>query len=135
VPSVPPGDYNVQLTTNSGATSNTVPFKVLSGPLIPVTFTVNNAPTTAAGEAVFLTGNVVELGAGSTTRDGAVRPMLAPNAPMWFIDASVPAGMMIQFQFVKIAADGTVTATENGLPHTFTVPSSGVGSVTVNWQP
>src|SRR5437899_2956214 len=42
VPGVPPGGYNVQLTTNSGATSNTVPFKVLSGSLIPVTFTVNN---------------------------------------------------------------------------------------------
>ncbi len=132
VPGVTPGSYNVQLTTNSGATSNTVSFTVLTGPLIPVTFTVNNAPSTAAGEAIFLTGNVVELGANSTTLDAAVGPMLAPNPPTWFIDASVPAGITIQFLFAKIAANGTVTM-EPGPVHTYTVPSSGVGSVTVNW--
>ncbi len=133
VPGVTPGSYNVQLTTNSGAASNTVPFTVLTGPLIPVTFTVNSAPATLPGEAIFLTGNVVELGGNKTTLDAAVGPMLAPNAPTWFIDASVPAGITIQFLFAKIAANGTVTATENSLPHTYTVPLSGVGSVTVNW--
>jgi hypothetical protein len=132
VPGVAPGSYNVQLTTNSGAASNTVSFTVLTGPLIPVTFTVNNAPSTAAGEAIFLTGNVVELGANSMTRDAAVGPMLAPNPPTWFIDASVSAGITIQFLFAKIAASGTVTM-EPGPAHTYTVPPSGVGSVTVNW--
>jgi glycosidase len=134
VPGVMPGRYNVQLTTNSGATSNTVSFTVLTGPLIPVTFTVTNAPATATGEAIFLTGNVVELGGGLATRDAAAGPMLAPNPPTWFIDASVPAGITLQFLLAKIAADGTVTATENGLPHTYTVPLSGVGFVAVNWQ-
>ena len=134
VPGVMSGSYNVQLTTNSGAASNTVSFTVLTGPLIPVTFTVTNAPATATGEAIFLTGNVVELGANNTTRDAAVGPMLAPNPPTWFIDASVPAGAPIQFLFARIASDGTVTATENGLPHTYTVPSSGVGTVQMNWQ-
>ncbi len=132
VPGVTPGSYNVQLTTNSGATSNTMSFTVLTGPLIPVTFTVTNAPATAAGEAIFLTGNVVELGANNTTRDAAVGPMLAPNPPTWFIDASVPAGITIQFLFAKIAANGTVTM-EPGPAHTYLVPSIGVGSVTVNW--
>jgi glycosidase len=131
VPGVTPGNYNVQLVTNSGAA--TVPFTVLTGPLIPVTFTVNGAPTAAPGEAIFLTGNVVELGGGATTRDAAVGPMLSPNPPTWFIDASVPAGTPIQFKFAKIAANGTVTASENG-SHSYTVPTSGVGSVTVSWQ-
>jgi glycosidase len=132
VPGVTPGSYSVQLTTNSGTAANTVPFTALTGPLIPVTFTVTNAPATAAGEAIFLTGNMVELGGNTATRDAAVGPMLAPNPPTWFIDASVPAGIPIQFLFAKIAADGTVTM-EPGPPHTYVVPSSGVGSVTVNW--
>jgi hypothetical protein len=46
---------------------------------------------------------------------------------------SVPAGTTIQFKFVKIAANGTVTW-ENGANHSYNVPASGVGSVTVNWQ-
>lgn len=131
-PGITPTKYNVQLTTNSGTAANTVPFTVLTGPLIPVTFTVTNAPATVAGEAIFLTGNVVELGANTATRDAAVGPMLAPNPPTWFVDASIPAGIPIQFLFAKIAADGTVTM-EPGPPHTYVVPSSGVGSVTVNW--
>ena len=133
IPRVTAGPYNVQLVTSGGAASNTIPFTVLTGPQIPATFTVNNAPATATGEAIFLTGNVVELGGGATTRDAAVGPMLAPNPPSWLIDASVPAGATIQFRFVKIAADGTVTP-ENGAPHFYLVPNNGVGSVTVSWQ-
>ncbi len=132
-PRVTPGRYSIQVVTSGGAMSNLAPFTVLTGPLVPTTFTVNNAPPTAAGEAVFLTGDVLELGAGATTRDAAVGPMLAPNPPTWLIDASVPAGATIQFRLVKIAADGTVTP-ENGAAHSFIVPSGGVGSVTVNWQ-
>jgi hypothetical protein len=132
VPAVIPAGYNVQLVTSSNTASNTIPFTVLTGRQIPVTFTVTNAPATAAGEAIFLTGNVVELGGGATTRDAAVGPMLAPNPPTWFIDASVPAGATIQFLFAKLAADGTVTM-EPGPAHTYVVPSIGVGSVTVNW--
>jgi len=132
VPAVTGGSSSVKLTTNSGTAANALQFTVLTGRLIPVTFTVTNAPATAAGEAIFLAGNVVELGAGATTRDAAVGPMLAPNPPTWFIDASVPAGANIQFLFAKIAADGTVTM-EPGPAHTYVVPSSGVGSVTVNW--
>jgi Starch binding domain len=59
--------------------------------------------------------------------------MLDPNYPAWFLNASVPAGTQIQFKFIKIAANGTVTW-ENGNNHTYTVPSSGVGYVNVNWQ-
>jgi glycosidase len=132
VPSVTPGSYNVQLTTASSDNANPVPFTVLTGTLIPVTFTVNNVPALPAGSAVYLTGNVVELGAGAVTPNAAVGPLLSPNPPSYFIDASVPAGMPIQFQFAIIASDGTVTM-EPGLPHPYTVPTTGVGSVTATW--
>ncbi|HEY6230559.1 MAG TPA: alpha-amylase family glycosyl hydrolase [Pyrinomonadaceae bacterium] len=132
-PSVTNGNYNVTVTTSGGAVSNGIQFTVLTAKLIPVTFTVYNATPTVTGDYIFLTGNTVELGAWSTTWDGAFGPMLAPNYPNWFITASVPAGQTIQFKFIKIASGGAVTW-ENGANHTYTVPTTGTGFVNVNWQ-
>ncbi|MDT5295846.1 MAG: cyclomaltodextrin glucanotransferase, partial [Acidobacteriota bacterium] len=133
VPAVAGGSYNVTVTKNGGAVSNGIAFTVLTAKLIPVTFTVFNASPTVTGDYIFLTGNTVELGNWATTWDGAVGPMLAPNYPNWFLNVSVPAGQAIQFKFIKIAANGTVTW-EAGANHTYTVPASGVGNVNVNWQ-
>jgi hypothetical protein len=132
-PAVTNGNYNVTVTTSGGAVSNGIQFTVLTAKLIPVTFTVYNASPTTTGDYIFLTGNTVELGAWSTTWDGAFGPMLTPNYPDWFITASVPAGQTIQFKFIKIASGGGVTW-ENGANHTYTVPTSGTGFVNVNWQ-
>ncbi|HEV7746789.1 MAG TPA: alpha-amylase family glycosyl hydrolase [Pyrinomonadaceae bacterium] len=132
-PSVANGSYNVTVTNSGGTVSNGIQYTVLTAKLIPITFTVNNATPTSTGDYIFLTGNTVELGAWSTTWDGAVGPMLTPNYPNWFLTASMPAGQTIQFKFIKIAAGGAVTW-ENGSNHTYTVPSSGTGFVNVNWQ-
>jgi glycosidase len=133
VPSIAGGVYNAQLKTSGGTNANTIQFTVLTAKLIPVTFTVNNATPTSVGDYIFLTGSTVELGNWSTTWDGAVGPMLAPNYPNWFLNTSMPAGTTIQFKFIKIAANGTVTW-EAGANHSYTVPTSGSGFVTVNWQ-
>jgi glycosidase len=132
-PSVTNGVYSVTVTNSSSQVSNSIQYTVLTAKLIPVTFTVNNATSTQTGDYIFLTGNTVELGSWSTTWDGAVGPMLTPNYPNWFLNASVPAGQTIQFKFIKIAANGTVTW-EAGNNHQYTVPTSGTGFVTVNWQ-
>jgi glycosidase len=133
VPAVGNGVYQVQLKNSSGTAANTIQFTVLTAKLIPVTFTVNNATPTNMGDYIFLTGSTIELGSWGTTFDTAIGPMLAPNYPNWFLNASVPAGTAIQFKFIKIAANGTVTW-ENGANHQYTVPASGTGSVNVNWQ-
>jgi glycosidase len=133
VPSVANGNYSMTVTKSGGAVSNGIQYTVLTARLIPVTFTVFNASPTQVGDYIFLTGNTVELGNWSTTWDGAVGPMLTPNYPNWFINASVPAGQTIQFKFIKIAAGGAVTW-EAGANHTYTVPTSGTGFVNVNWQ-
>ena len=133
VPAVANGSYNVTVTNSANQVSNGIQLTVLTAKLIPVTFTVYNATPTAVGDHIFLTGNNVELSNWATTWDGAVGPMLAPNYPNWFITASVPAGQTIQFKFIKIAANGAVTW-EAGANHTYTVPTSGTGSVNVNWQ-
>jgi glycosidase len=133
VPSITNGVYTTTVTNSSNQVSNGIQFTELTAKLIPVTFTVNNATPTNTGDYIFLTGSTVELGNWSTTWDGAVGPMLPPNYPNWFLNASVPAGQAIQFKFIKIAANGAVTW-ENGSNHSYTVPSSGTGFVTVNWQ-
>jgi hypothetical protein len=133
VPSITNGVYTATVTNSSNQVSNGIQFTELTAKLIPVTFTVNNATPTNTGDYIFLTGSTVELGNWSTTWDGAVGPMLPPNYPNWFLNASVPAGQAIQFKFIKIAANGAVTW-ENGSNHSYTVPSSGTGFVTVNWQ-
>jgi glycosidase len=132
-PSVTNGNYNVTVTNSGGTVSNGIQYTVLTAKLIPVTFTVYNATPTSTGDYIFLTGNTIELGAWSTTWDGAVGPMLTPNYPNWFLTASVPAGQTIQFKFIKIASGGGVTW-ENGSNHTYTVPTSGTGFVNVSWQ-
>jgi hypothetical protein len=133
VPSLTNGNYNVTVTNSSSQVSNGTQFTVLTAKLIPVTFTVFNATPTNVGDYIFLTGSTVELGNWSTTWDGSVGPMLTPNYPNWFLCASMPAGQTIQFKFIKIAANGSVTW-EAGSNHTYTVPSSGTGFVNVNWQ-
>ena len=133
VPSVGNGIYQVQLKNSSGTAANTIQFTVLTAQLVPVTFTVNNATPTNTGDYIFLTGNTIELGNWGTTFDTAIGPMLDPNYPNWFLNTSMPAGTQIQFKFIKVAANGTVTW-ENGSNHQYTVPASGTGSVNVNWQ-
>jgi glycosidase len=133
VPSVTNGSYNVTVTKNGGAVSNGIQMTVLTAKLIPVTFTVFNASPTQTGDYIFLTGNTVELGNWTTTWDAAAGPMLTPNYPHWFLNVSVPAGQTIQFKFIKIAANGTVTW-EAGSNHSYTVPTSGTGFVNANWQ-
>lgn len=133
VPSVANGVYNVQLKSSGGTLANTIPFTVLAAKLIPVTFTVNNANPTNTGDYIFVTGNTVELGNWGTTFQSAIGPMLAPNYPDWFLNVSLPAGQNVQFKFIDIQANGNVIW-ENGANHSYTVPTSGTGFVTVNWQ-
>jgi glycosidase len=132
VPAVVPAGYNVQLVTSSNTASNTIPFTVLTGRQIPVTFTVNNV-SLAAGASLYLTGNVLELGNNSQSPSSAVGPLLAvPSVnSSWFIDASVPAGASIQFTFFEVLPDNSVIA--EGVTHPYTVPASGVGTISVTW--
>jgi len=133
VPNVAGGVYPVQLKSSGGVAANSIAFTVLTAKLIPVTFTVNNAIPTSPGDYIFVTGSTVELGNWGTTFQTAVGPMLAPNYPNWFLNVSLPAGQTVQFKFIDIQSSGNVVW-ENGANHTYTVPTSGTGSVNVSWQ-
>lgn len=127
-----PGSASVTVTTGGG-TSNGYDITVQTAPQVPVTFTVNNAPSTSPGDNIYLVGDVAELGSWTATKSAAVGPLLAPNYPNWFGVASVPACSTVQFKFVKITSGGIVTW-ENGANHTVSTPCSGTSAVTANWQ-
>jgi Starch binding domain/IPT/TIG domain len=132
VPSVAAGAYSVTAKNASGTQSNGIQFNVLTGKLVPVTFTVNNAQPTNNGDYIFVSGNVPELGSWGTTFQTAVGPMLDPNYPNWFLNVSLPAGTTVQYKYVDIQANGNVIW-EPGNNHSYTVPTSGTAAVNDNW--
>lgn len=136
VPIVAQGTYAVTVTrSGGGAASNAFNVDVYQARLVPVTFTVYNAAPTQPGDNIYLTGDTIELSNWQSTAAGSVGPMLtnASTYPNWWLTVSAPAGKAVQFKLIRIQANGTVTW-ENGANHSYTVPSSGEGSVNVNWQ-
>jgi hypothetical protein len=127
--------HNLRPSSSARQAATTVPFTARPAQLIPVRFAVSNV-TPSQGDRILLTGDATELGNWTQHRptfDNTEGPAACGISPSWFLIVSVPAGQTIQFKFLKIAADGTLTW-EEGNNHTYTVPTSGEGSVTVNWQ-
>lgn len=136
VPAVDSGEYDITVKNAKQSQEDIYGgFTVLTGTQTAVRFIVNNA-TTNYGENVYLVGNVSELGSWDT--ENAIGAMFNATAsiasyPSWFYDVSVPAGSTIEFKFVKMDGDGNIVW-ESGENHTYTVPESGTGEVTVDWQ-
>ncbi|AEV84579.1 acarviose transferase (ATase) [Actinoplanes sp. SE50] len=130
---VPTGAVQVTVGNGSG-TSNGYPITTRTGKPVPVQFTVQNPPATAPGESLYLTGDVAELGHWSTSPDQTAGQLLrVPNESRGVLVADLPAGAPVEFKFVKVAADGTVTW-EGGANHRYTVPAGGTGTTTLTWQ-
>ncbi|KAA9004889.1 alpha-amylase [Paenibacillus spiritus] len=133
VPNVAAGNTTVTVTNSAGTTSAAFNnFNVLTADQVTVRFKVNNA-TTSLGQNVYLTGNVAELG--NWTAAKAIGPLynqVEASYPTWYFDVSVPASTALQFKFIKV--NGSTVTWEGGNNHTFTSPSSGVATVTVDWQ-
>jgi hypothetical protein len=120
---------------DGSVTSEMSPFvsnivSLIPAALIPVTFTVNNA-TTYWGQNIYICGSLPQLANWSTAN--AIGPASCPNYPTWTITINLPAGTAIEFKAIKKDSSGNVTW-EGGSNHTYTVPSSGSGSVNFTWQ-
>lgn len=132
VPSgAPAGDEPVQLTSSGSLTANPIDYEVETGSQTPVTFTVTGT-STSPGDEIYLTGSVPELGSWSTDSAVAVGPALDPNYPSWFVMASIPSGVPVEYKFFVRKADGTIVW-EGGANHTYTAPTTGTGAVTIAW--
>lgn len=97
--------------------------------MIPVTFTVNNA-TTNWGQNVYISGNCTELG--NWDIKAAAGPAVCPNYPTWNLTAYLMPGTTIEFKAIKKDEAGNVVWQE-GNNHTYTVPETGEGEVSINW--
>ena len=127
------GIHNLPPSSSARQAATTIPFTARPAQLIPVRFTVSNV-TPNQGDRILLTGDTTELGNWTQHRptvDNTEGPAACGISPS--LTVFVPAGQTIQFKFIKIAADGTLTW-EEGNNHTYAVPASGEGTVKVDWQ-
>jgi hypothetical protein len=132
VPALAAGAGTVTVTQGA-ATSAAAPFTVNTSLLIPVNFSVAGTPTLASTDVLMLSGSTAELGSWAATWNGAIGPVTIPAAGSGLQTVSVPAGAAVAFKFFVLHADGTVTW-ENGANHSYSVPSTGVGTAAVSWQ-
>lgn len=132
VPQIAAGSASVAVTQGT-QTSNAAPFLVNSAQLVPVNFSVSGLPTLASTDVVMLTGSVAELGNWATTWNGAIGPVLIPSTGSGLLTVSVPEGASLQYKFLVLHTDGSVTW-EGGSNHSYSVPTSGVGSASSAWQ-
>ncbi len=119
VGTVSPNSNKINVTTKPETSKTTI-----------VTFTINNA-TTYWGQNVYITGNISELSNWSPAN--AKGPASCPNYPTWTITLGLPAGQAIEFKAIKKDGSGNIVW-EGGNNHTYTVPTSDTGNVTINWQ-
>lgn len=97
--------------------------------LIPVTFTINNAVTNW-GENLYISGNCAELG--NWDPNVAIGPATCPNYPVWTLTSYLLPGKTIEFKAIKKDNVGNVVWQE-GQNHTYTVPETGEGQVSIDW--
>lgn len=115
-------------STTTTSTSSAVPTDVA------VTF--DELAITTYGETIMISGSVSELGDWDTDAAIALSAVnYTASNPLWVGTVSFPAGLVIQYKYINVAADGDVTW-EADPNHTYTVPSTGATAVTVSntWQ-
>lgn len=119
-------------TTTKSSTSTTT--SCVAATSVAVTF--NELVTTTYGQTIKIAGNVPTLGNWNTGNAVALSASSYTSSnPLWQVTVSFAAGTVIQYKFINVATDGTVTW-EADPNHTYTVPSSCATAVTVSskWQ-
>ena len=99
--------------------------------LVRVTFTVNGF-VTSPGQDIYVSGNVPELGNWDLTKAVKLRFIDSDtwSGPAFFLASK---GQTIQYKFV-VQQSGVLPNWETGSNRTYTVPSTGPGSVNRNWN-
>lgn len=127
------GTYTVssgQINLNLGAMTGAV-LVPRKGSDVTVTFTVNDY-VTQYGQDIYVVGNTPELGYWNTDKAVPLNWVDSDtwSGPVYFTDFS--KGDDIEYKYIM--KQGSSVTWESGSNHTYTVPSSGSGSTTNNWQ-
>lgn len=121
-------DKKVTITL-TGDTSKLYAVDEDAGETIPVTINIRNA-STDWGQSIYILGNCGELG--NWNPSNAAGPAVCPNYPEWNLTVYLPADQKIEFKAIKKNAAGNVIW-QSGENHSYTVPSSGTGKVSIDW--
>lgn len=96
---------------------------------VEATFRAN--ATTTWGESVFVVGSIPALGGWDTSK--AIR-LSSAAYPDWAVEVALPAGVAIEYKYIRKSADGRVTW-ESGANRTVTLPGSGSPVYRDTWRP
>ncbi|KAH7407331.1 Six-hairpin glycosidase-like protein [Cadophora sp. MPI-SDFR-AT-0126] len=121
-------------TTTSTASSTSTSAACTPASSVAVTF--RETVTTVYGQTIKIAGSVAELGSWNTANAVALSASeYTASSPIWKGTVTFAAGTVIQYKYINVAADGTVTW-EKDPNHTYTVPASCATAVTVSnsWQ-
>ncbi len=132
------GVPTVSTTSGSSPTTTSATSSATStcSPASSVAVTFRETVTTSYGQTIKIAGSVAELGSWNTANAIALSASeYTSSSPIWKGTVTFAAGTVIQYKYINVATDGTVTW-EKDPNHTYTVPASCATAVTVSnsWQ-
>jgi glycosidase len=133
VPQMPGGVYQAQVCMGATCGDSYV-VNVASGPQIPVNITVTGLPALVPGQHLYITGDLPEVGGGSTSPSAALGPMLSARTQdtSRFLLVSLPACQTVRLSFEIVDLSGKVTS--EGVTHALKVPCRGEGAASFAWS-
>jgi glucoamylase len=131
VPISPPATGTVTTTTDPASSTSKS-----CTPATSVAVTFNEIVTTVSGQTIKITGNVSQLSNWNTASAISLSAInYTSTNHLWTATVDLPAGQVIQYKYINVASDGTVTW-EADPNHTYTVSATCATAVTVSdtWQ-
>jgi glucoamylase len=120
--------------TVTGTATTTTPTGCATATAVAVTF--NEVKSTTFGQTVKIVGNIDALGNWNTANAVALSAsQYTSSNPLWSATIRLPAGQAIQYKYIVVNADGSVTW-EADPNHSYTVPATCSGTATKDdkWQ-
>lgn len=132
-PYLPRGQQDVTVVAADGTSSKPEKLTLVEGKLLPIRISVAGAPVESRDQQLFISGNVVTLGAGKKGWDEAAGPMLRSDDRNHILVVPLPAKQKVEFKLFVLDKAGKVVK-EESKPHVYTVPETGVWRCQVKWQ-
>lgn len=123
-------------TTATGTSTKTTTTSTACATASSVVVTFNELVTTTYGQTIKIVGNVAALGNWDTSNAVALSASSYTSSnPLWTVSVTLASNQVIQYKYINVASDGTVTW-EKDPNHTVTVAASCATSTTISntWQ-
>ncbi|KAJ9149400.1 Glucoamylase [Pleurostoma richardsiae] len=132
-PNTGTGTTSATATVSSSSTTSTSA-SCATATAVAVTF--NELVTTQWGQTIKIVGDASALGSWNTANAIALSAsQYTSSNPLWSGTVTLPAGLVVQYKYINVASDGTVTW-EKDPNHTYTVPATCATTATKSdtWQ-